>query len=714
MELDFSQQWWIVSGEALAGSAAFAADELCSVIGRMDGCAAPLMGDESRGERIIVLDAGRGGESDRPGGRSRGLRYSWRAATDRVELYGEDSAALLACAYDFLGALGARWVEPGLEGERLPAGPRLELSIAGRGSASDALPATLILGHGCFLERWEDYLLWAARSGYSSVFVHTTPDDPALGAAPETLYEALREGIADCAARLGLCLELGGHCLSSLLPRKLFEAEPELFREKDGARAPDANFCPSNERSLALVAEAFAARAAAHPEIRVFHAWPDDLPGGGWCSCSSCAALGAAAQSLRVMKALSAALAKARPDASLSFLAYHDTERVAEVLASGAELPANLELLWAPRLRSWGKPLGDAESSLNRDSLAAFKKDAAAWRAAGGGRVSVFEYYEDALLFKVAVPPLLATMSGDLAAYRDCVAAAGVAAAADAVGILCTGGRLPLAPRPNLALFPRLAALPKRELASSDSAAAAAAALMADWAGATYGESSEPMQDYWRELEAAWAIDLDLEDGDTAIYMPASTASYASDPPADWGDPWKASALRLGYRRGRCETLFDHLRAAETSLSSARELAAARRIAEPRGGDSAVEREAAEYAISDAIVELDCARLAVYHEFASGDHAAAADIANLALSAAGAARKACARLPDPRGRRESAFLVRLFYELKLRSIRRANARSAVRRLFDLWSTSARLAIPASRLAGAYSPKGGLARSSRRR
>ena len=691
MELDFSAQWWIIPSQFRDGPAAFAAAELAAVIGRMGGCLAPLPGDESCTERIIVLDAGNGAPTGAPGGLSRLSRFSWRAAEDRVEIYGEDGPALLRGAYDFLGALGAAWVEPGRRGERLPEGPRLSLEHSSRSSSDASLPATLILGHGCFLEHWEEYLPWAARSGYSSIFVHTTPEELAMGAAPESLYEAQREGLAEAARRLGLILELGGHSLSSLLPRALFKGEPELFREKEGERVADCNFCPSSEKALALVADAFAARAVAHPEVRVFHVWPDDLPGGGWCSCPSCAppsgvapvgiAPVGAAQSLKIMRALAAALERARPDAALSFLAYYDTENIAAALGDGACLPANLELLWAPRLRSWGRSIGDPESALNAASLAAFAKNVSAWRRAGGGRVAVFEYYEDAVLFKTAVPPLAAVMEGDLAAYR--------AAGAEAVGLLCTGGRLPLAPRPNIALFPRLAAQNGGE------------SLLSDWSAAAYGIGGKAMQSYWRELEAAWAIDLDLEEGDSAIHMPASAASYASDPPADWGDPWKASLERLAAKRGRCEELFEHLRAAEAILASA------------SSEDSAVRREASEYAISDAVLELDCARLAVYHELAGGDARAAADIANLALSAAGAARKAYARLPDARERREMCLIIGLCYELKLRSVRRANARSGIRRLLDLWFTTAHSALPAMALRGAYAPKKGLAPAPRR-
>ena len=143
------------------------------------------------------------------------------------------------------------------------------------------------------------------------------------------------------------------------------------------------------------------------------------------------------------------------------------------------------------------------------------------------------------------------------------------------------------------------------------------------------------MLEYWRELESAWAVDLDLEEGDSAVHMPEAAARYASDPPptgairgrrASSAWPSSASAARSSsttsaspkpsISRGEVQTMFP-----EGELSDEK----------PRSI-----REALEYAISGSVLELDCARLAVYHELAAGDSPAAADIANLALSASGA------------------------------------------------------------------------------
>jgi hypothetical protein len=668
MQLDFTRPWRIIetrAGETKGQRGAFpppeetddpasyAAAELSAVLGRMTG-KAPERGDGGEQGDIIVLH--RGGETGSPerGAARAPAGFSWRAAPDRVEIYGDDGRGLLRAAYDFLGALGARWVAPGPDGERLARGPAFELA-APAGRSLPARPSTtLVLGHGAYLERYADYLPWAARVGYSSVSIRTTPEALALDAAPASLYEALRGDIGALARRLGLSLELGGPYLS-------------------------------------LEPEAFAAFAADHPEVEVFHAWPGDPTEGRLPSRAYGAPVPSAVRSLETARTLAAALARARPGARLSLPVDRDAGSVAEALGPAGSpgrgagpLPPGLELLWAPRQRSWGSALCDSASPLNAASLAAFREAAAAWRAAGGGGICVLERWEDAFLFKGAAPPLASVLEGDLAAYGG----GAPAGRADSLGILCAGGRLPLAPRPNAALLPRLAST------GIDSKAA-----LADWAAAAYGADAEPMLEYWGELEAAWAIDLDVREGDCALRMPELLSRAAYDPPADWGDPWTAGAERLAAKRARCEELFDRLRGAEAALSRAMLSEAEGSAGEAR----AIRGEADEYAISGSVLELDCARLSAYHELASGDPRAAADIANLALSAAAAVVAALSSLPDRRARRETALLIELFYGLRLRAIRRANARSGLRRIVDLRAAAARASLAASRVAGAYAP-----------
>ncbi|HUW41009.1 MAG TPA: hypothetical protein VMV90_08345 [Rectinemataceae bacterium] len=692
MRIGFSRDWTIIlrrDGGAASEPELFAVEELSRIFEKLGG-EAPRIGGDGSGERLIILDCGRPKE---PAARPRG--FSWRAAPERIELYGDDPPALLRAVYDFLGSSGVSWPYPGEEGERLPPSGSAEPSEdsdSGSGSCPDGRPGcSLILGHGAYMERWDEYLLWAARNGYSSVFFHTTDEELALGAIPASAYESRRDGVAALARRLGLRIELGGHALSTLLPRRLFRRESELFRMVDGARREDGNLCPSNGRALEIVSAAFADFAIGHPEVGVFHVWPADLPEGGWCSCPDCAAAGLspAAQSLKTAVAMARALAVARPGCRLSFLAYHDTENFdARSLGS---LPGNLDLLWAPRRRSWAKALDDPDCELNAASAAAFRAASTAWRAAGGGAVAVFEYWEDALLFKGAVPPRPAALTGDAAVYAP------AEGGADRIGILMTGGRLPLAPRPNPWLLPRIVA------------GGNGRALAPVWVDGVYGPAARAMNRYWEALEEAWTIGLDAEPGDAELQSPRRRAEAADMPPADWGDPWKASAERLAALRGNCEALFDCLRHCESALADAEKVIDQADRAEML----AFRGEQGEYRITAAHLELDCARLAVYHELASGEIRDAADLSLLAQAALDAYCASLASLPDKRSRRELRYLAFLFYGLRLRLIRRSASRNPLRRVLDKALCLALLAFRARPLRGAWD-RGRRAEAGRRR
>ena len=678
MDIDFGPAWKIIVREPPFSATVtldYAARELARAIGNISGSRAQIGGDGS-GARLMILDCGWTTEqpAKAPGA------YRWRAAPDRVELFGDDPASLLHCVFDFLRSAGFEWVAPGRTGERGPASARVSLR-RDCGSRSREQPAcTMILGHGSYMDHWDEMLTWAARNGYTSAFFHTTEDPLAFGAIPLACYESARRDIEARANKLGLRLELGGHALNALLPRSLFREKPDLFRMSEGRRTPSGNLCPSNPEALETAAQHLVRFARAHPEVSVFHCWPADVPGGAWCSCPACQAQlpDPRSQSLTTYRHLATALAATRPDARLSFLAYHDTGDLDGLEL--ATLPPTLDLLWAPRRRSWAFGLDDRSCPLNLASAAAFRSAAARWRGAGGGAISVFEYWEDGLLFKGAVPPLFSALTGDLAVY----AGHDGPAAATSIGMLFTGGRMPESPRPNAWLLPRL--LLEQNPGSARET----------WLSATYGPAAAAMASYWKALESAWSLVLDIEASDCELHMPAGHGAIVDDPPADWGDPWKASAERLDILRERCESLFDRLREAEAALARGEEAAG---TDTPASG--ALSRERGEYGIVSTLLELNCARLAVYHELASGDGPAAADLGLLGLATLSAFSSALSAVRDRRSRRELRFSAFVNYGLRFHAIRRANTRNPLRRLFDRSWCLARLAFGAVALRNAW-------------
>ncbi len=716
--------------------AVFAAVELSGALNRvLDSPVEAGRGDETDGYGFLMLDCPLGDRAGTSGAASQQTqgtsRFAWRASTGRVELHGDSPAALLAAVYDFLSSLGFFWISPGKTGWRCPS--QLKFSIlknsssvpnnSNNGDGAPAIESTLILGQREYVEAAEDYILFAVRNGYRGIFFHTTSGRIAYGAAPASLYEKMRPAIVPLLRVAGLDVELGGHGLSGLLPRRLFRQNPELFRMVQGKRSPDHNFCVSNPETLSIAVGNFLAFVRAHPEVRVFHFWPDDLPGGGWCSCARCAHIPAGRQALIAAKALAEALEKERPDARLSFLAYHDTEdlspaaeapdetgetpftqnRTASIDSEAEELPKTLSLLWAPRRRSWAKGYGDESSRLNSSSRAHYESTAAFFAEQPK---SVFEYYEDAILFKAAVPPLVETMAGDRAYY------AGLPAKLRpfSIGVLATGPGLPIAPRPNIWLCPRIMAGPPKATAAAgtelpqaglfQNAASQPAAqdrqtgpalysarLFSLWQTAAYGAAAKPMGAYWAALSAACQIDLDIDEGDTEVFMPDPLSRLVTEPPADWGDPWKADAARLSSRRARSDELFAKLREAEKNLEKARK-DAAEAVPDPKSGPAgaafeqdiqvqtalvalrAVHAEELSYNLDSAIIELNSARTAAYYEAAQGAGASAGDIAFIALTIAASAKRAGLAMPSAASRDNLRFLILFNYELRLRQLAR--------------------------------------------
>ena len=134
-----------------------------------------------------------------------------------------------------------------------------------------------------------------------------------------------RKFLADC-RRYGIGVEHELHALEYLLPRALFESEPELFRMDDkGNRRNDANCCPSHPRALAIIASnAVEVARICRPTTHRYYFWmTDDKP---VCFCPECRPLSASDQAVLVENAIVRALrAQLDPEARLSHLAYLDT-----------------------------------------------------------------------------------------------------------------------------------------------------------------------------------------------------------------------------------------------------------------------------------------------------------------------------------------------------------------------------------------------------
>lgn len=390
------------------GAEEFAAHELASYLHRIAGRPeAPLQLIEASHPLLILGSATRAPETALP---PSGFRIE--AGEESIVLAAKTEKDLLQAVYRLLEQLGCRWSLRGRSEEVVPADLR---SVR---LASEDCPARhsrfgfcsdLVTWHytqaDWFQERLaedRDFVDWMAKVGADFYFFIRHPFDT-QSTIPEFAAECERRGIA---------LEHGGHIIPVLLPRELFTEHPEWFPvAPSGERTGLGNLCASQTAGLDLAAENAIRLLESLPESSALHLWGADLWKGGWCHCSSCRAWSPQDQSLRTCNHLARALEKAGYAVPVCYLAYHDT-----LDARVSEWPH--DLVWcefAPRERCYAHAIGDSNCSRNRRYWRALERYAELFQ----GRVRVFEYYGDAILFFGCAMPLTQTIQADLEHYRS-------------------------------------------------------------------------------------------------------------------------------------------------------------------------------------------------------------------------------------------------------------------------------------------------------
>ncbi len=91
----------------------------------------------------------------------------------------------------------------------------------------------------------------ARRAGLTTIGIHHQN-------SPQAIINWIRtdggQRFLEACKRLGLEVEYELHAMKELLPRRLFDKNPDLFRLDDnGNRNPDANCCPHSEQALVLL-----------------------------------------------------------------------------------------------------------------------------------------------------------------------------------------------------------------------------------------------------------------------------------------------------------------------------------------------------------------------------------------------------------------------------------------------------------------------------
>ena len=306
--------------------------------------------------------------------------------------------------YALAERLGFAFVLPGEDGERVPR----RLAAVADGTWTES-PRFKYRGLFCSskYDRYptKEWYAFLAKLRFNALRANPTGGD----GIPDDVF----------AQQLGLRLEMGGHGMSSCLPRALFEKEPELFRmfqpeDFGGKRMKDSNFCATNPKTREIVKENFKKRLelAVRRGYHAIHGWADDLPGGGWCMCSRCRALLATDQSQLTMNLEAQAVRELGADLRVPAIAYHDT-----MFPSWTVRPDPLcFLLFAPRERCYAHALDDPSCALNRHYLKALEEWTSRYRGIDDSHT--FEYYNDKLLFRGHTPYLPETILGDGDVYE--------------------------------------------------------------------------------------------------------------------------------------------------------------------------------------------------------------------------------------------------------------------------------------------------------
>jgi hypothetical protein len=140
--------------------------------------------------------------------------------------------------------------------------------------------------------------------------------------------------------------------------------------------------------------------------------------GGSWCHCDHCRERSPVQQYADLTAAIAGGLDARAPGVEVGFLLYHDTLTglPSEPAQPGARsfVPPNVYALYAPRERCYAHALDDATCPRNRR----YWQDALRARDVFAGRLDVFEYYGDTILWHYLSATIPHVIAADLRAYR--------------------------------------------------------------------------------------------------------------------------------------------------------------------------------------------------------------------------------------------------------------------------------------------------------
>jgi hypothetical protein len=363
-----------------------------------------------------------------------------------VVILGNGSRGVLYGCYAFLELQGVRWYFPGRQHEIVPHHP-VNWDTHFKLNESPAFPKRILFYWPNNYSSPLDWIDFCAKARLNRLAFHYTW--PA-----KDWYILLRTQLLPELRKRGMEIEVGGHFLSTFLPRTLFQEHPEWFRmNEQGNRIADFNLNPFNRDALEYLTSRASEYLQQTPEASLFHLWADDIDGGGWSHESGMEISSPSDQALLVSNFLVKKVRQKLPAANVAYLAYHDTVNPPRVVKPNP----GVIYLYAPRERCYAHALDDPACGLNRRYAQALEDGLPAF---GSANAEVFEYYADEILYESTTnPPMPDVIGADLRYYRRL--------RIPAVGVLMTQTSNFLSPLVNMFLYPQGLWNPQRDLSLS-------------------------------------------------------------------------------------------------------------------------------------------------------------------------------------------------------------------------------------------------------
>jgi Glycosyl hydrolase family 67 N-terminus. len=392
--------------------AIFAAKELQKYLFRISGCQLTICTDKDSKKASIFVGSTKWCKDElRCDANFEELKYDGfciKSIDNGLILTSNAGRGVLFSVYALLEHIGCRWFYPGENGEYIPTlkdifldrldlleNPAFEIRSFAEGS------------HKAPLEVWgiemQELIDWCGKMRINSIFNHADP----LKDVDE--FESIKHQIK----KRGMIYEFGGHGVHNLIDRNQFEQKPYLFREVNGERRKDGNFCSSSEEAMNIVISGAEGIMERNPEIDILHLFFEDVFNGSWCECEKCKNIHSSQQQMNVINRIGMGLKEKFPGVMFSMILYHDTLNDIKKITSNPE--SNVLGYYAPRERCYSHSIGDISCKKNSEYHNCLADTVAKFR----DNTYVFEYYDDMILFrkmKINIPEIIVK---DLKEYKN-------------------------------------------------------------------------------------------------------------------------------------------------------------------------------------------------------------------------------------------------------------------------------------------------------